>query len=249
MTAPIQVLIIEDKQEEAIKIEGHLKEMKYETVIADNLKDAYGFFFARKPDLVIIDIFLNGEPDGILFAQKITENESAKKPFIFLTSSMDRTIFELAKLTDPYSYLLKPYNILELEYAIELALEKFAGEVGVFSSGENASLFIEESFFIKKNNTLIKVLATDIEYIEVEGKYSKIYTTEANFLVQQSLVQLLQKLPENHFLRVHRNYLVNVQKIKKLNLLDNQIILNNGKAILISRRYKESFIETFNILK
>lgn len=245
----INVLIIEDQQEEAQKIVGHLQEMNYNTIVANNLKDAYGYFFAQKPDLVIIDIFLDGKADGIEFAKKICDKESIKKPFIFLTSAMDREVFEAAKLTDPYSYLLKPYNILELEYSIELALEKFAGEVGVFSSGKHASLIIDESFFIKKKDNLVKVPVATIEYIEVEGKYSNIVAQEDRFLVQQSLIQILKKLPEKHFLRVHRNYLINVSKIEKLNLLDNQIILKSGKAILISRRYKEAFMETFSILK
>lgn len=249
MSTLINVLIIEDDLKESEKINEHLIAMGYHTTTATNLKDAYGYFYAQKPDLVLIDIFLGGVPDGIEFAKRISENEASKKPFIFLTSSMDRTVFDAAKMTDPYSYLLKPYNLLELEYAIELALEKFAGEVGVFSTGDYASLIIDQSFFIKKKDALIKVQLDTIEFIEVEGKYSKIVTFEDSFLVQQSLVQILQKLPKNQFLRVHRNYLVNVTKIKKLNLSDNQIILKNGKAILISRRYKESFMETFSILK
>jgi DNA-binding NarL/FixJ family response regulator len=61
-------------------------------------------FYANKVDVVIIDIFLNGSPDGIAFAETINVVPNASKPFVFLTSSNDRQIFERAKLTRPFSF-------------------------------------------------------------------------------------------------------------------------------------------------
>ena len=128
----IRILIIEDEALQAQSLKEALEERGYEvTAVANNLKDALGYYYAQKPDIVIVDVYLNGKPDGIVFAQRINENKFTLKPFAFLTSSIDRKTFEQARITNPYCYLIKPFNVLELEFAIELAIEKFMGSVEV----------------------------------------------------------------------------------------------------------------------
>lgn len=248
--AAVRILIIEDDEEAAAELRQHLEAQHYEvTGIADNLRDALGLFYAQKPDMVIVDIFLNGQPEGITFAEKMNENHHTRKPFIFLTSATDRTTFEAARITAPFSYLLKPFNKLELQYAIELALEKFAHEVGVLSSGQSPFVLIHESFFIKKREVLVKVPIRSIAYIEVEGKYLNIYSDDHNFLVQISLVEMLNKLPGEQFIRVNRNTIVNIRKMVSIHLADDHIILESGKRIRISRRNRDNIIKIFDVLK
>lgn len=179
----------------------------------------------------------------------MNENHNTKKPFIFLTSATDRTTFEAARLTAPFSYLLKPFNALELQYAIELAIEKFANEVGVFSSGQHTSILIDQNFFIKKGNLLVKVPITTIQYIKVEGRYTSIYSDSGNFLVKLSLIDFLNKLPEKQFLRVNRNIIVNADKVVSVHLADNQIILENDERILMSRRNRDTIVKLLDVLK
>ena len=246
----ISIQIIEDNAEEAEKLRRYLEKCNYEVSgIADNLKDALGLFYAQKPDMVIVDIFLQDKPDGIVFAEKINENHTTRKPFVFLTGATDRNTFEVAKLTAPFSYLLKPFNELELLYAIELAVEKFANEIGVFSSEQYPYVIINESFFIKKRDFLVKVPVNSITHIEVKGKYLSIYSDSNSFLVQLSLTELLRRLPEKQFIRVNRSVAVNLDKVVSISTVDDQMILDNDKKILISRRNKESIIKSFNVLK
>ncbi|WP_306350779.1 LytR/AlgR family response regulator transcription factor [Flavobacterium sp. '19STA2R22 D10 B1'] len=247
----IRILIIEDEPEQGQILRETLEEKGYEvTAVATNLKDGLGFFYAQKPDIVIIDVYLDGKPDGIVFAERINENPATLKPFVFLTSAVDRGTFEAARLTKPYSYLIKPFNTLELEYALELALEKFTNTVGLFSSGQiGATLIMEAFFLIKKRDTLVKVPFDHIEFIEVEGKYATIFTEDDSFLIEISLKLLFQKLPEKQFIQIHRNHVVNLNKVKKLHLADNQMELISGKKITISRRYKDQFVERYSVLK
>lgn len=242
--------IVEDEVKEAEKLRYCLEKCNYKVIgVSTNIKDALGLFYSQKPDMVIVDIFLQDTPAGIDFAAKINENPNTKRPFIFLTGVSDRKIFESARLTAPYSYLLKPYNELELQYAIELALEKFADEVGIFSCGEYPYIIVNECFFIKKRNYLVKVPVRSITHIEVEGRYLSIYSSSGNFMVKLTLTEMLHRLPDKMFIRVNRNTLVNIDNVLSFNLDDDQLILDNHKKILVSRRNRENIIKQFTVFK
>ncbi|MEW7277892.1 response regulator transcription factor [Aquimarina sp. 2201CG1-2-11] len=245
----IQVLVIEDNHNEAQKIKTCLETNNFEvTAIAQTLKEALGIYYSQNIDIVIIDIFLNNVPDGIVFAETIVKNKTTLRPFLFLTSSTSRIIFENAKITNPYSYLLKPYNELELKYALELAIEKFAGEVNTFVKDEYPFIHYNKSFFIKKNNVLVKVEESDIFYITVEGRYCNIHIQNENFTVQLSLKQMMTKISSANFIRVHRNHIVNLKKIQRVFLSDNLILLENNKHVNISKSYKQDLINNYEIL-
>jgi DNA-binding LytR/AlgR family response regulator len=247
----VKILILEDDQQDAYLLKNMLLDHGYEVGgIAASLAEALQLFSRLQPDLVIIDIFLQGKKDGIVFAEEISEKEDTRKPFIFLTSAADRNTFEAAKLTSPFSYLLKPFNELELQYAIELAVEKFAGApAGVFAMEEKSTLLLHNIFFIKRGNVLAKILLEDIKYIEVEGKYSKIVCSKDKYLVQQPLKLILSRLPAGRFVRVHRNYIVNIQEVARVNLMDNEIVMEDGRSVLFSRRYIDDFMHVFDILR
>jgi len=247
----VKVMIVEDDPYEAELLQDMLKEHSFQiTGWADNLPDALRMFYTRQPDIVIIDIYLHGKRDGIEFASQVSESGAAQKPFIFLTSSADRATFEAARLTSPFSYLMKPFNEPELQYAIELAIEKFAGaNAGSFSAAEGQTVILNDFFFVKTGHTLAKIQLDDILYIEVEGKYSKIVCNKEKYLVQQPLKVLLERLPVNQFIRVHRNHMVNIRSVVKLNLQENEVLLSNGTTIICSRRYFDDFLHLFDVLR
>lgn len=246
-----KILIIEDDRQDACLLEGMLLDHGYEVGgIANSLQEALRLFHAIQPDLVIIDIFLQGRKDGITFATQISDDDDTRKPFIFLTSAADRNTFEAARLTAPFSYLLKPFNELELQYAIELAVEKFAGApAGMFAMEKKSTVMLQDIFFIKRGNMLAKISLDDILYIEVEGKYSKIVCSREKYLVQQPLKLILGRLPAIRFVRVHRNYIVNIREVAKVNLTDNEIVLEDGRSVLFSRRYFDDFMRAFDVLR
>jgi len=237
----VHVLVIEDNVAESDVLIQTLKKHNYTIAgTAANFKDALTLFYsAKKIDVIIIDIFLNGVPDGISFAETINTVPNASKPFVFLTSSTDRDIFERAKLTQPFSYLMKPFNELELLYAIELAVEKFYEQNDVFSNEEEDTVISSEYLFIKKGKSLKKVLITDIIYIEVEEKYCNIITEKEKFVILISLTKILKLLDSNTFCRTHRNYIANVQKIEEIVPADNLILLTGDHRVTLSETYKD----------
>jgi two-component system LytT family response regulator len=245
----INILIIEDLPSESDALVKVLSENNYTVVgVATSFSEALKMFYKNPVDIIVIDIFLDGKPDGILFAETISIIPNAIKPFVFLTSSKDRQIFEKAKLTHPFSFLLKPFNELEILYAIEMAVESFYAQPDVFSSEDENTVISKEYLYVKNNNSLKKVLISTILYIEVEDRYCNIVTESKKFMISISLSKITELLDENKFCRTHRNYIVNIEKIEEIVLSDNLVILKGNHKITLSGNYKD-LIKRFTILK
>lgn len=244
----INVLIIEDTPEQSDALSKVLLENNYNIVgVAQNYTDALSLFYKNTIDIIIIDVFLDGKPEGITFAETINIVPNASKPFVFLTSSQDRQIFERAKLTNPFSFLMKPFNELEILYAIEMAVEKFYSQPNVFLSEEQDTVISHDYLFIKKKKSLKKVALADILFIEVEDRYCNIVTEKEKFVILISLTKILELLDKSKFTQTHRNFIVNIEKIEEIIIADNLIILKGNHKINLSDKYKD-FLKKMNIL-
>ena len=244
----INILIVEDLPEQSDALCKVLIENNYNVVgVARTFKEALTLFYSQAIDIAILDVFLDGKPDGIAFAEAICIVPNAVKPFVFLTSSKDRQIFERAKLTKPFSFLMKPFNELEILYAIEMAVEKFYAQNQVFQSEEQDTVVSNDYLFIKKKNALKKVSLHDILFIEVEERYCNIITEKEKFVIMISLTKISDLLDKKIFVRTHRNTIVNTDKIEEIILADNLIILKGNHKINLGDTYKD-FIKKMNIL-
>ncbi len=120
---PTKVLVVEDESIVALDIERGLKRIGYGVAgIADTGRDAIRLADKMRPDLVLMDIQLKGDMDGIEAAQEIRRQFNI--PVIFLTAYSDEATLQKAKLTEPFGYLLKPFEETELRSAIEVVLHK-----------------------------------------------------------------------------------------------------------------------------
>jgi PAS domain S-box-containing protein len=120
--AELKILLVEDESIEAMDIKRTLESFDYEVpYIASSGEEAIQKALEIMPDLILIDIILKGEIDGIEAVSKIKE---LNIPVIFLTAHSEESTIERAKLTEPYGYLSKPYVPNELKIAIELAIYK-----------------------------------------------------------------------------------------------------------------------------
>lgn len=245
----IRVLIIEDNPAESDALVKALEANQYTVVgVAQTNREALELFYNNAVDIVIIDVFLGEVPDGITFAETITTVPKSLKPFVFLTSSNDRAIFDRAKLTKPYSFLMKPFNELEVVYAIEMAIERFYGQHDVFFSEEQNTVISNDYLFIKKNDTLKKVRVDEILYIEVEERYCTIFAEKEKFVILISLTKITELLDPSRFARTHRNFMVNLSQIEEIDSTDNRIVLQGKQVIPFSEKYKD-LIQRFRLLK
>ncbi len=246
----IEILIIEDEEQELLILEAACKEKGYAVHKATTEDKAISIIKQEKIDFAIIDVFLNGEPNGLNIAKFISEVSDKKCPFLFLTNSQDRLVFEKAKSTYPVSFLIKPYNQLELDYAIELSIEKNINDSTNYAwSNFEGAAYLKNNFLIKKRGRLVKVTLAEIIYIQVEGRYSNIKTDNDKFLIQSSLTNLLTVLNPNQFIKSHRNYAVNLNRVREVLTSENLIVMDNEESVFISPRMKEEFLSHYNLLK
>lgn len=124
----IRVLIIEDNPLIAVDIEQCLNNINFiVSGTAYNFLDALSQLEKNTPDVVLMDINLGDEKDGIDIGKII--NEKYFLPFVYLTSNSDRTTIERAKITRPSGYIIKPFDEKDLLAALEIALYNFSQQL------------------------------------------------------------------------------------------------------------------------
>ncbi|MFP4484157.1 MAG: response regulator [Spirochaetaceae bacterium] len=118
-----RILLVEDEAIVAMDIHRRLEKLGY-SVVGNEVRgeDAIEAAKEKRPDLILMDIKLKGEMDGITAASSIREGLSI--PVVFLTAYSDRPSLERAKITEPLGYVLKPFEERELTIAVEMALYK-----------------------------------------------------------------------------------------------------------------------------
>jgi len=123
----IQVLIVEDEAIVSMGLRYDLESFGY-SVPAEisSGEEAVDLASQLRPDLVLMDIGLSGEMDGIDTATQI--RAQIKVPVVYLTAYADQATVERAKLTDPYGYLFKPVDSEQLQIAVEAAIHKHQNE-------------------------------------------------------------------------------------------------------------------------
>jgi two-component system, cell cycle sensor histidine kinase and response regulator CckA len=120
VSAPLLALIVEDESLVAIDIEERLVQLGYEVAaVVDNGADAIRYAQAMRFDLVLMDIHLQGETDGIQTAA--TLRETMDVPVVFLTAHSDETTLDRAGRSEPLGYLLKPFDERDLRATLQLA--------------------------------------------------------------------------------------------------------------------------------
>lgn len=118
-----RILVAEDEGITAWDIELSLRELGFEVVaLVDTAEAAVEVALATKPDLVLMDIHLRSARDGISAADTIRAELGV--PVVYLTAQRDPATVDRAKATDPYAYLLKPFQPPELQTAVEMALRR-----------------------------------------------------------------------------------------------------------------------------
>tara|TARA_B100000809_G_scaffold10816_2_gene10181 strand:- start:735 stop:1964 length:1230 start_codon:yes stop_codon:yes gene_type:complete len=118
------IVIVEDEPIVAMDIKRCLKQLGYQVAgVAANSEDAVQQIVDNRPDLVLMDIRLKGDIDGIETAWRIRQRVNV--PIVYLTAHSDPETLERAKFTEPYGYILKPYEDRDLHTTIEMAIHRF----------------------------------------------------------------------------------------------------------------------------
>jgi diguanylate cyclase (GGDEF)-like protein len=130
MTQPSKILIVEDEAIIAMELESRLIQMGYH-VIGTCASGAAVFesIAAQRPDIILMDIHLQGGKDGIALSIEIEARFDI--PIVYLTAHSDEATLQRAKATKPYGYLLKPFRTEELHATVEMALHRHQADAQV----------------------------------------------------------------------------------------------------------------------
>ncbi|MDP3913480.1 MAG: LytTR family DNA-binding domain-containing protein [Bacteroidota bacterium] len=197
----------------------------------DNPLDAIDFLSTQSVELIFVDIQM---PDltGIEFARTL-ENT----PKIIFTTAYEKYALEGFKL-NAIDYLLKPFSYEEFLKAAQKARKQAELEAAALPTIEANSQFL----FLKSEYKIRRINFNDILYIEGLKDYIKVYTTgdDKPVLSLNSMKSLEQKLPESKFMRVHRSFIVNLDRIETI---ERSRIIFGKTYIPVSDQYKEKFQE------
>ena len=219
----IKILIVEDEMLIAANIAIQLETLGYEVAgIIPRGEEAIKSVQHEKPDLVLMDINLKGELDGIETAIKMQQEDSI--PIIYLTANSDDAHFNRAKATSPYAFLSKPFKKLDLQRAIELASVRILQESNEPKTEPN-SLKLEDRIFVRQNDLMCKIIIADILYLEADRNYCQVFTKDKNYLLINTLKNMEDKLPADTFQRIHRSYIINLKQVNEFN--HNNITVGN----------------------
>lgn len=235
----MKIGIVEDEFFIANSIVKLLQEMNYAvTKPAVSYEEAVEMLRGEKPDLVLVDIQLRGKKDGIELARYINEHYSV--PFIFLTANSDSAIVEKAKKVRPSAFLVKPFTREDLYTSVEICLSNFQRT----EPASSQKLSLGDVLFIKEGNAYHKIRLKDILYLESDHVYVNIVTTDRTYLVRASLQEYGSKLDATQFVRVHRSYVVNFDRVEKI---EAEGIVVAGKPVPMSKAHREVLLQQLNL--
>jgi two-component system, response regulator PdtaR len=256
MNHQVAILLVEDDGILALDIQEQLEADGYRVIgPAPTGRKALDLFRADPPDLLLCDILLRGDWDGIETAQRLLQIRPV--PLIYLTALGDRTTIERAKATCPAAYLPKPFEENTLRLAIEMALNQFAHQPkplpGTFqpeslpATDRNAPLLlINGDVFVKQSHQFVKIHPADIVYLEADDNYTTLITKSRKYAIRLPLSQVLGLLAIPRLVRVHRSYAVNIDLVEafaghEIRLLHYQIP--------VGRSYHQPFRQQFGMSK
>lgn len=240
MKKQLKILIVEDEMLIGAKISLQLSSLGYEiTGIVARGDEALLHINNDVPDIILLDIHLKGPFDGIETAKRIKNDLDI--PIIYLTANADDANFQKAKETKPEAFISKPYKKLELQRAVELVANRIdqSKDSNRQIHGVVNTTVLEDRIFIKKNDTLLKLLLSDILYIEAERNYCRIFTLSKEHVIVMTLKEMYQKLQPHHFARIHRSFVIN---LKHVNEVSNSHLIIQKKMLPISKSYKEEVL-------
>ena len=123
-----RILVVEDERIVAEDLSMSLRELGYDVpAILVSAEEVVALASGIAPDLILMDVMLSGKLDGVEAAERLAAIVDI--PVIFLTAHADDATFQRAKLSEPFGYLLKPFDITQLRHTIEMALYKHALDV------------------------------------------------------------------------------------------------------------------------
>ena len=226
----IRIGIVEDEMIISDVISLTVRKLGYEVAFAaTNYATVIKMVNAEKPDLMLIDIYLGEDKDGIDVAKYIKETYSI--PLIFLTANSDPATVHRAKEVKPNAYLVKPFSKDHLFAAIEIAI----------ANHELSEAKVAKTIFVKDGYSFVKVFTTDIKYLNSDHNYVTLnMNNNKRIMVRSTLAEMHDKLDPIQFVKLNRGCVVNINYITKI---DTDNVFIDQTAFAVGRAQRDMLIK------
>lgn len=246
----IKALIIEDEQKSremmVMLVEKNCPQLQL-VGAAKNVKEGVELINSMNPDLVFLDISM---PDGTGF--DVLEQVQGKKFEIIFTTATDKHALKAIKYS-ACDYILKPIDVDELK----AAAEKVALKKNAVPSMDNLQFLIQQfkkaddnyqKITLPTGNAYEIVNIKDIIRCEADASYTHFHLVGGKkLMISASLKHYEDLLPENDFIRIHHQHLINMQHVSRFLKQDGgYAVMSDGTQIEVSRRKKDAFMDRLN---
>ena len=192
---------------------------------------AFNIIKESKIDLLFLDIEMP-KMDGISMLKALSP-----LPQVILVTSHDEYAVESYEY-DVTDFVKKPISTARFLKAVEKANKRFNTDASLFTTKG-------ETIFIKSDSKLVQINTHKIFWIEALGNYMRVITEDGKYTILSTMKDVANKLPSDEFVRVHRSFIVRLDKIESIE--DNYIVINNNQ-INIGKAYKEGLRGKLNLL-
>ena len=238
----IKCIAIDDEPLALKKLVTYIKKIPYLELVAEcrSAIEAQQVIDQQQVDAIFLDINM---PDlnGLDFAKSMQDH--SKGPIMVFTTAYSEYAIEGYK-ANAVGYLLKPYSFDEFETAAQKV--KDIMEIRHQSSAEVSADPNDNVIYVKSDYRIVRIDIGSIRYIEAMSEYLRISCDdkEKPVIVLLSMKKIEEHLPTNTFMRIHRSYIINLNKIREVK--KNHVILEGDASLPIGDNYKDTFMNYLN---
>lgn len=224
-----KIVIVENDIPVAARLSLQLNRLGYNiTGIFSKAKDALHFLEQEMPDLIFLDDKLKGQLNGI----ESSKNKNGNFPVIYFNK---RTADKIDRIISMSVKTKK--NKLKKDLKNSLEIFKPKKEQEVIDKSEH--YILNDRIFIRHRDMMIRISLDDIQYIEADRNYCKVYSRDRKYLLVTTLKEVDEKLSDNRFLRIHRSYIANISHIDEIG--GNHVVICSHSLPLSKNMRRELF--------
>jgi DNA-binding LytR/AlgR family response regulator len=238
----VTIQVVEDDGNYALELEMILQGLGFDTLPPLSSPAEIINEVGTAADLVISDIYFNGEPKGVELVRQL---HAQNIPVILLTANPNDSVYRDARSLMAAGFAVKPVAPFSLRSLIEVALTAENHPVLLNNAMRDWSRqqLIGEYIFMRHAGVLVKVVVSDIFKIEADGNYCYVSVGNYRYVIKNSLSNIKKELIHRGFLQVNRKQLVNFRFINKVDFKNSIVLLENEELIIGAAFRKE--VETW----
>jgi two-component system, LytTR family, response regulator len=243
----LRTLIVDDEPWARQKLCELLKHAADVAVVGEcgNGLEAVAVLGRESVDLVFLDVQMPGM-DGLAVLEAVGPE---RMPAVVFVTAHDQYAVQAFEV-NACDYLLKPFDEVRLQKALERARrtirgghERLASQLAALVTSLAGRRKYDSRLVAKSEGRVYFVAADEIDWIEAQGNYAQVHAGGRSYLLRETMASLVERLDPDRFFRVHRNAIVNADRIAELQPMFNgqyDVVLRDGLRLSLSRRYRDS---------